>query len=948
MKRLFSFSLSLLLLLSCFSASGILSHAETIGSVSVSFDYDGEFRHGANPFTIPFFADEGEGYALASFSEEYAVGFRDVTENKDLQTGDLLVCGHRYLIEAVVSADDGYSFAAGVQAEICSDNRTFEAGFLNGTVFENGEKCMVTCEVECLPAELYSLSLFIDSPGAGTKIEDFDSVRIYGGASVSQISEGAMVNGILWQEILSGETYPAGEFFEYGRSYAVTILLEADEQHVFSTDTFFIINGSTVYPNEDTVYAHNDPERYAEVSYIVGDIEAAKIQSVDIFARELYIDENSVNADLRVPENANYYIEDYLWFDGSTPVSAQDYIWGPISQPKVRLTVRSSYGWVFLNETARKTAVFLNGQSVPAENVSFEYNNERLVVTCSFDAPKSKAIDSVDVIMTSPFLYSRPSEYEFYTPKGAHYEIDPLCFRWWDGDDEVDENHLFTDSSSPEVVIRLRPTDGFYFDIDVDENGENVFDCFVNGQKAYFAQFNDDESIDIYYVFGGVSEARFIPAIHLYIDEPCTGADPYKLKIRIPAEADYDLISNNDGTIGFWYDSELPLDPGDAFSSESRPVVSVYLKPGENAEFLRGVCENGDCLLQAFVNGQPAEVQFVGNGQEHTRVNVNFSFGRVNQEPVAIRDVVMSFETPYEGCDPYALRVGIPDGEHYAGLTKVSWNGPNNFVDWNGVYWTNANLPEDDDILLPGSYYAYGDSPAVRVYLRANEGYVFDTSRNPATGEQNLCVTVNGREATEFEVYGSGGRNLYFYFTFDSLVSGDAPIDAVEITVDEPFSGGDPGDLTAVAPAGANYRLWQGMIWSDGTRELEEGETFASGALPTVEFYLHANEGFRFVMGRDENGGYLLNATVNGKKAEVLGFFGAEHRDMIVRFVFDRLEPLIDLNLDGSMDILDVTALLNILAGVAEAPQGVNADLDGVSGVSIGDVTYLLNLLAQA
>lgn len=81
MKRVSCCLPALLLCAACFTAFGASSAAETVAAVVVGFDYGGEFRHGADPFSIPFFADEG-GYHLGVFSGSHTVGFMDVTENR--------------------------------------------------------------------------------------------------------------------------------------------------------------------------------------------------------------------------------------------------------------------------------------------------------------------------------------------------------------------------------------------------------------------------------------------------------------------------------------------------------------------------------------------------------------------------------------------------------------------------------------------------------------------------------------------------------------------------------------------------------------------------------------------------------------------------------------------------------------------------------------------------
>lgn len=53
-----------------------------------------------------------------------------------------------------------------------------------------------------------------------------------------------------------------------------------------------------------------------------------------------------------------------------------------------------------------------------------------------------------------------------------------------------------------------------------------------------------------------------------------------------------------------------------------------------------------------------------------------------------------------------------------------------------------------------------------------------------------------------------------------------------------------------------------------------------------------------------------------------------------------------DVNLDGVVNIADVTALLDILSGSNKDKQ--NADVNGDGKIDVSDTTALLNILAEA
>lgn len=81
---------------------------------------------------------------------------------------------------------------------------------------------------------------------------------------------------------------------------------------------------------------------------------------------------------------------------------------------------------------------------------------------------------------------------------------------------------------------------------------------------------------------------------------------------------------------------------------------------------------------------------------------------------------------------------------------------------------------------------------------------------------------------------------------------------------------------------------------------------------------------------------------------DVRGFQFNSYQDMVINFVPDSSQTELtgDVNNDGSVNIEDVTSLINyLLSGDSSQIQIINADIDGDGDITISDVTALIGIL---
>lgn len=126
-----------------------------------------------------------------------------------------------------------------------------------------------------------------------------------------------------------------------------------------------------------------------------------------------------------------------------------------------------------------------------------------------------------------------------------------------------------------------------------------------------------------------------------------------------------------------------------------------------------------------------------------------------------------------------------------------------------------------------------------------------------------------------------------------------------------------------------------GFVTDDGTEHLSATKTFAAGQWTTLTV--------KFTLSEKTYGQLSLGYTADNKGSGDMPHLFADY------FHIDYQPILGDVNIDGTVSIADVTALVNIILGKdteqATAHQRQAADVNADGTVSIADVTALVNLI---
>ncbi len=240
MKRLIAAFLCCALLLCLLPIHGRAS--TTIDTVSLTLDYP---EAGNNPPGTATWS--GVGYGV------YAIDWKDLEEDRYLESGDKIQAGHQYAATIWVQADDGYVFKAD------NDNTPSISATVNGfsvtpeKAYEYKAWAMVTLTYyfSYVPEKgwIESVELAIPAPAAG-ELPYYEQVRTgtyhLGNVYFSGETNPNMKNGICWWETDSGLEIPpeSGQTYLSNTAYTLNCLVFPEEGYRIAPSAKVTVNGS--------------------------------------------------------------------------------------------------------------------------------------------------------------------------------------------------------------------------------------------------------------------------------------------------------------------------------------------------------------------------------------------------------------------------------------------------------------------------------------------------------------------------------------------------------------------------------------------------------------------------------------------------------------------------------------------------------------------------------
>ena len=177
------------------------------------------------------------------------------------------------------------------------------------------------------------------------------------------------------------------------------------------------------------------------------------------------------------------------------------------------------------------------------------------------------------------------------------------------------------------------------------------------------------------------------------------------------------------------------------------------------------------------------------------------------------------------------------------------------------------------------------------------------------------------------------------------------PINSVNIIgVDKPAIGDHP-DFNITSDDDGFYvnAVYWTDITTDSHKNLKETDVFEAGHTYELEVWLRTNENYKFKT--DEDGWVDITATIDGKKAEIVGS-GAENAAILsVTYTLDQSlqYKLGDVDGNGAVSIMDATLIQLHIAQLENLTdiQLKAADTDKNSNITIMDATQIQLLIAQ-
>ena len=700
------------------------------------------------------------------------------------------------------------------------------------------------------------------------------------------------------------EKLSVNDSFEEGETYRLRVCLVPKATWFFDRNALptIKINGMTGGVNETYTRTPID----GTLIFCVNSVEiiSSQITQVDLYGFRLPTVWQTVSENLSgliVPSGAGWSITHSYWYNYTDDVEMTSSDWFEAGKYYFYwYSVAPSDGWMFdpdcafyidgSDEYIYRKIQNANGVYYIFAGVFIPQSAQDLVSEANvvgFSVPRAK--DSVGGNLSSIIM-----------PLGANYSVSQ--YGWFTGNGTpLSDSDVFEGGAPYYFSCRIAPSFGYSLD------PACLFKLNGNAEFADNARtvWNTDGSATIFSTIflTDISEFSVIATV-----SPIAGMTASSFtKAETPEDAHYSVRQI------YWTTANgSSVAPVDTFSASERYRLVIELTADDGYEF-------SDASTPAL-NGGNSLIDDSRSGYVSNVVNPFYRITSVEIAPaerVGITGINLIVDVfPIAGKTPADLPA-----------PRVAYFADYQIEDW---CWYNGNDPmEDDEVFAAnGSYQLYAHIETV------SSAYFFP---------ETAVITVNGSTAQvdDFSGFTPDTGSAYVY-TIDLPVTQviyEVDAEGYRRPLDGETAGGNLASLSV--PDGAHYSISEAKWYSYATcKYMNASDVFEAGAEYYIVVTLVPDAGYLF--DKDHRPTVLINGS-----GDDVGFPNV-FEDRVVIYgedvaVASRLRG--DVNGDGSVNIKDVTALLNILADSGAADLAI-CDLDGSGSVSITDVTALLNILA--
>ena len=302
-----------------------------------------------------------------------------------------------------------------------------------------------------------------------------------------------------------------------------------------------------------------------------------------------------------------------------------------------------------------------------------------------------------------------------------------------------------------------------------------------------------------------VQVRRTVSSLSVHINAPESGRGP-AYEAYIPG-AEALVYGGSSGIV--WYDitAGRNLSKTDTFTAGHRYRVTIRLEAA--ASFLFQTNSAGTPTVSATLNSKSVTPKKV-TGQQGSRImEISYDFAAC---PNTIHHLEVTVAPPVAGA-------AAPTKAIYGGNAYGDY-------DYDAVEWVDVTA---DRFLDPGERFVNGHHYRVQIWVKAADGYVFNTDHNL---DPDMTATLNGQEIAVNRAYEQAADEVVcLYYDFGVL---DTYVKAVGILNLEPPQPGFTPDMSAEVQDPEKYEISY-LRWTSGGTALKETDTFVAGKTYQVE-----------------------------------------------------------------------------------------------------------------
>ena len=710
-------------------------------------------------------------------------------------------CGVGYSVQSIVWTDSigdsvssfigGEKYYVSITVKAEGDNvfKTDEVGAPLVTATVNGQSAGYCTAASGMSGDIYAVahySFTATEPSSGRgEISRVSvtglTVPIAGTAPdfTASANSGCAVDSITWTHLNptsgSAVTMSSSDRFIAGGQYQVVIVLRANSSESFAPSVSGTINGNSASCQS---VSGKDPAEYVQCTYTYTLAQGNQITHAEITGLTVPVKGGRPDYTVSVLSTAHYSVNEVNWKRWKTSETEEDSVAIGTRETfqsgycyQVSITLKAKTGHAFAVDGQGKPMVTgtINGQeALPGTSIAgkspSQYVNIRL--TYSLEA---KIIDTVVIDgVVDPVAGDRPNALAD-APQDALYSVVNVSWECYDDSQQPAEfvtmspYAIFAAGLDYRVNVYLKAADGAEFA--VDQEGNPTVTGTINGQAGTAKIYSEGMPAQTYICFSysyPLLREEIMQVDISGIDVPVAGSKPdYK------ADEFEELQYEVDKIIWEHLDTEkspaefVKMDPNDKFENHHDYRLTVIVKAKKGGMFF--INEFDDLQVTGTINGEPTiPAEPVEKKSPKEYISIFYDFSLSSDAKTIKRVNLYNLDAPTPGEVPDFT----PETEKTAKYTieEVIWERLANRQSA-----TAAATLTETDVFQEGIYYR------VKIILRANEGYAFQTN---AGGRPEVTATINSGAGLSAERVTDKESREYvcvsFVYGVYTVIDGDA------------------------------------------------------------------------------------------------------------------------------------------------------------------------------